>query len=274
MKSTTNSTWTSNRQAIEQPDTSEIVWRPEMPQSKTVDREFVRQAPKDTTTVMIPDGVEVIHDMDNSVFNELIHLKRVFIPSSVNHWVCAFSDCRALEEVILEEGIARIDEYAFRGCVDLKRVKLPKQLSKIGRNAFQNCTSLETLETEEGTECEVEEIGRGAFHSCKSLKDLGDLRIAVIQDSALGRSGIERIVSNCRDIGAAAFFECAELKEVVMPSPTLRYYGHFIMGCDKLELLVLSDDNVQFSGNEQAALEERAFIGIQEGGASAHTSRQ
>ena len=54
-----------------------------------------------------------------------------------------FVDCKALEEIVIPEGVTTIGYGAFRGCTNLKRVTLPDSLEDIGSEAFAGCDSLD-----------------------------------------------------------------------------------------------------------------------------------
>ena len=253
----------------QQPVTTEVIWQMPMPDSKKVDQELLRQAPEGTTTIIIPHGVEKI---GSKAFNitKLSHLKKVFVPGSISNssvlpsWEGAFWGCPALEEVILEDGIECIDSKAFQGCVNLKKVVMSNSLNEIDDRAFYGCQNLEILKIQESAELEVK-IGRWAFYDCKSLKDVSNLKARTMGSGAFSESGIESFVvdNNARYIVSAAFRDCADLKEFVFPPHAVPYDGELFLRCNALELLVLPDDCDQFSGDEQAALKDREFMGIQ-----------
>ena len=66
--------------------------------------------------------------------------ERVFIPKSVVS-ICdsAFSNCRKLREVVVEDGsrLQMIGRGAFSGCVGLASINLPEGLEKICVSAFR-----------------------------------------------------------------------------------------------------------------------------------------
>ena len=47
-----------------------------------------------------------------------------------------FSHCRSMKEVVIPEGITKIDEYAFDHCAALRYVTFPDSLETIARGAF------------------------------------------------------------------------------------------------------------------------------------------
>ena len=42
-------------------------------------------------------------------------------------------------EVIIPEGISKIEENAFAGCENLCHVRLPENVERIGKNSFAGC---------------------------------------------------------------------------------------------------------------------------------------
>ena len=95
------------------------------------------------------------------VFARCKSLKKVIAYCEV---VPDFSECPALEEVILHEGVKEISSDAFKGATALKEISLPSTLEKIGSSVFSR-TSLEILEIPDS----VTEIGVWAFSKCPTL---------------------------------------------------------------------------------------------------------
>ena len=69
-------------------------------------------------------------------------LKEITIPSSVKE-ICAgaFSNCTALETVIIPEGVEIIGDYAFGECINLT-VTVPATVTSIGTGAFEGVKSV------------------------------------------------------------------------------------------------------------------------------------
>ena len=70
-----------------------------------------------------------------------------------------------INNVIIEEGITNIGEYAFSGCSNLTNIHIPDSVTSIGNNAFFGCSRLESIEIPEG----VTNIGNYAFDYCNKL---------------------------------------------------------------------------------------------------------
>ena len=77
-----------------------------------------------------------------------------------------FSDNKALEGVVLPEGLQEIESGAFKGCYYLKQIELPGGLKTIGESAFYDCYNLHQIGLSEG----LETIGEFAFANCTGLE--------------------------------------------------------------------------------------------------------
>ena len=59
----------------------------------------------------------------------------------------AFSGCRLLSDVDLQDGLVNIGRLAFDGCSSLQEISLPRTLQSIGRGAFQSSHELMTVQS-------------------------------------------------------------------------------------------------------------------------------
>ena len=102
-----------------------------------------------------------------------------------------FAHCKELKEVVFNDGLQRIEDYAFRECTSLDHINLPSTLLEINVLSFSFCTSLEDIILNEG----LQKIGMGAFANCRSLESI-------------------TIPSTVTEISTNAFFNCRRLREV------------------------------------------------------------
>ena len=79
----------------------------------------------------------------------------------------AFDDAK-VTDVVLPEGVKKLEPNAFLRAHRLKRIHLPSSLEIIGEYAFHFCDSLERIELGSNTEY----LGEGAFYGCESLKEI------------------------------------------------------------------------------------------------------
>ncbi len=80
----------------------------------------------------------------------------------------AFSDCVALQHILMPEGILYIADRAFERCTSLRRISLPESLSTIGESAFSDCIGLNSVLTGSG----LTRVDTHAFSGCNNLRKL------------------------------------------------------------------------------------------------------
>lgn len=121
----------------------------------------------------------------------------------------AFTDCRYLRSIVLNDQIEAILFEAFRGCMNLQQINFPSSLKKLERGIFQDCFAIKHIDLPElsyipadmfryciGLEsvsvpATVKKIGTETFKECRNLK-------FVLRDNV--------------EVGHKAFFNCASVK--------------------------------------------------------------
>ena len=96
---------------------------------------------KDTDSIIIPDGVEVIK------FEAFMmrKIKSIVIPKSVKKIEdLAFSGC-SVEKLVIPNSIGDFGEFTFNGCNSLTDVIIEEGITKLGIGMFQNCMSLKSV---------------------------------------------------------------------------------------------------------------------------------
>ncbi len=137
----------------------------------------------------------------------------------------AFSYCRSLTDVKLNEELKEIAPYAFAGCASLKNINLEK-IETIGDYAFMEC-GLEAVDVSgaknigkyafvsnrllANTKLNAEgaEIGEGAFSYCDPLATVKNLdKVTVIGDYAFAYVALTEVdLSGATEIGKNAFMK-------------------------------------------------------------------
>ena len=113
---------------------------------------------------------------------------------------------RGLSVVRLNEGITRIDDYAFCDCEDLSSLIIPNSVKSIGVRSISWCDSLNHIIIPGS----VASIDNEAFLCCQGLSDLTIM------------NGVERI-------GDRAFMGCSRLLSVAIPE-SVRQIGQYAIG--------------------------------------------
>ena len=98
-----------------------------------------------------------------------------------------------VKEVVIEDGVTSIDQYAFYKCSSLASVTIPDSVTSIDQYAFSECSSLASVTIPDS----VTSIGSGAFKWCSSLVSV------TIPDSVTS-------------IGYGAFTYCTSLTSIVV----------------------------------------------------------
>ena len=79
-----------------------------------------------------------------------------------------FSECSALESIVIPEGVTQLAPGAFMHCTNLKEIELPSTLEGIYEHAFARCINLTQITIPE----KVNVIAYGAFLGCDNLKNI------------------------------------------------------------------------------------------------------
>lgn len=107
-----------------------------------------------------------------------------------------YSEKDRIKEVIINNGIKSIGDYAFADCQYITSVKFPETLRKIGTGAFESCTSLYNI----NFPSKLNEIGDYSFRNCKALSNV-------------------EIPENINKIGLSAFSSCDSLESITIMNP-------------------------------------------------------
>ena len=116
-----------------------------------------------------------------------------------------------ITNVVIENGVTNISQYAFYGCGELQSISIPGSVKQIDQQAF-DYSGLTSLILPEG----LTKIGDGAFNQCTSLRSISlPNSLTYIGDYAFQSTKITSIVisKNVKYIGHSAFNYC-RLEEV------------------------------------------------------------
>ena len=125
-----------------------------------------------------------------------------------------------INEIVVEDGVTSIGDFAFEYCSSLTEIVIPDSVTSIGEGAFSDCDSLTSVAIPDS----VTSIGEWAFYSCDSLTSVA------IPDSVTS-------------IGDHAFDSCTSLTSVAIPDSVTRIGHYAFYDCDSLT-------DVYYSGSE------------------------
>ena len=150
----------------------------------------------------------------------------------------SFEDFILLKKIIIPDSVTKIGNYAFRKCSSLKQITIPNSITKIGDYAFSGCRSL----TEITIPNSVTKIGNFAFDDCYSLKHIiisnGVTKIG--RSAFAGCSVLEvNIPDSVTKVGKRAFEYCIHLTKIVMPDSVKEIEWGAFKGCSALKQITI-----------------------------------
>ncbi len=141
----------------------------------------------------------------------------------------AFSGCKKLSSVTIQNGITTIGANAFKGCTKLKKITIPSSVTSIGSNAFSGCKVM----TKATIGKNVKTIGNGAFSGCTKLST-----VSVTSSAKLSK------------IGDKAFYKCTSLKKVTLPKNITTIGKSAFEGCKKLKTITIQSKKLKKVGSK------------------------
>jgi len=179
----------------------------------------------------------------------------------------AFYICDALEEVIMPSTVQFIESSAFSKCYQLGKVELNEGLLQLGEWSFEGCINLESITIPSTLKC----IDGYTFSGCVSLKEVSfGTGIESISHSAFaGCRKLRQVVFNdgLKKIGKDSFLNCINLNEVVMNETNIQSINcHAFRGC-RLQKIILQSLSTRVStivqaGNTQVEGKLNSILGF------------
>ncbi|MBR5295437.1 MAG: leucine-rich repeat domain-containing protein, partial [Clostridia bacterium] len=148
---------------------------------------------------------------------------------------------KAVTEVVIEDGVTSIGNYAFHYCTNLTSITIPDSITSIGDAAFQGCYVLSHIPLHEN----IRSIGAYAFADCFALSSLSlpcgitNIREGTFYNcSSLSSLSIPDTVTT---IGTQAFSKCIGLKSIELPNSVTTLESSAFMDCTALTSVSLSN---------------------------------
>lgn len=224
-------------------------------------------------SVTLPNSIKTI---GNGAFTDCVSLRSIVIPYGVQKLEArTFSNCRSLQSVQMPGSITSIGTEAFADCRSLQSITIPQSVTFIDDNTFSNCVTLERIQYNAAS---VNMIGCGtrgfsisSFFGFSDNTSSNEVRYSGYKNSAFKNAGSERsgirvtfgtgVVrvpdglfhaenckiasisfeggSACERIGAYAFYDCAMITSLQIPSRVTEIGDYALYGCRSITNLNL-----------------------------------
>ena len=179
-----------------------------------------------------------VSNCDSSYVSKISKEGEFYIYTDVNEKILVGYAGRE-KDVIIPDGITRINSYVFKNCSDLTSIAIPNSVTSIGALAFDGCTGLTSLVISEY----VTSIDYGAFSNCSGLTSvvIGDSVTLIGSKAFCGCSSLTSVVigDSVTSIGERAFDDCSSLTSVVIPNSVTSIGDYAFYGCSSLEEIIL-----------------------------------
>lgn len=194
--------------------------------------------------IELPDTVTT---MGSGVFSECPNLEFVKLPRNLEVIeMSMFEKCAKLQSVVFPENVKVIGRLAFKWCDELQNFTLPESVETIGLQAFIDCESL----TEVTIPAKVTKIEQNSFSGCGKLRAIyvaeGNQAyqsvdgVLMTKDGTMvhtcpgAKEGTFVIPNGVTTIASLAFFDCQNLKRLVIPATLTTINERGFDFCDNL----------------------------------------
>lgn len=137
----------------------------------------------------------------------------------------AFSTCRKLKFITLDENLRSIGTSAFEYCDNLSVIVIPNNVSILGDNAFSACENLNSVVLGSN----ISYFGTGAFSGCLNLSSvtIPEGITSIPKDAFSGCSAIQQMIipNSVISIGTEAFCDCNSLTSCTIPD-SIKFIGY------------------------------------------------
>lgn len=192
----------------------------------------------------LPDTVTT---MGSDVFSECPNLEFVKLPRNLEVIeMSMFKKCAKLQSVVFPENVKVIGRLAFMWCDELQNFTLPESVETIGLQAFIDCESL----TEVTIPANVTIIEQNSFSGCGKLQAIYVAEgnpayqsvdgVLMTKDGTMvhtcpgAKEGTFVIPNGVTTIASLAFFDCQNLKRLVIPATLTTINERGFDFCDNL----------------------------------------
>lgn len=163
----------------------------------------------------------------------------------------SFSSCLKLSDIVLRDGITEIKNEAFAFCESLESIEIPSTVSKLGQKIFYACNALSaivvsdanvTYDSRDNCNAIIERDNNNLIVGCngtiipKSVTSIGNYAF-------YGCEKLSNVIlnENITTLGANAFNECKNLKEIIIPNSVTSVGSYCFSNCSAMNRVLIED---------------------------------
>lgn len=163
-----------------------------------------------------------------------------------------YSQRNEIKNVVIEDGVANIGDYAFCDCKNLASATISNSVIRIGEYAFSGCSSLNTITIPSS----VTSIAQKAFYNTKWFNDQSDglvyAGLVVYGYKGSIPEGTNVVLKEgTKGIAENAFYNCSGLTSIIIPESVTNIGHSAFYGCSGLFSIVIP--------NSVASIEDNVF---------------
>lgn len=156
-----------------------------------------------------------------------------------------FAYWEQITNVVIEEGVLGIGDYAFYGCENIQSVSVPDSVKTIGESAFTGCSNLKSVyATDINTWCTIRfasedanPLSTGALLYCgEQVVTEVTIEYSVSAYSFSGYTALKSVKFSeyAGTIGTGAFMNCTGLTSITLPQSIRQIHPKTFSGCTNL----------------------------------------
>ena len=171
-----------------------------------------------------------------------------------------FAENEDIKELIIPDGVTKIEDYAFESCINLTTVTIPTSVTDMGHYSFSRCDKLSviTLPAEQVDNIPKENLTTvvinggtslsgyyGGFGDCKKLTSIA-IADSVTSIGSAAFDGCEslttiRLPNNITEIPSFMFKDCKSLKSIIIPDGVTTIGDGAFSGCESLNDVIIPE---------------------------------
>jgi len=157
----------------------------------------------------------------------------------------------AIPDTINGLPVTAIGDDAFSDCASLTSVTIPGSVASIWETAFRDCTNLTAI---------IVDADNSTYGSVDGV--LFDKNATTLLECPGGKTGNYTIPSSVTSLGGYAFFGCASLRNVAIPSNVTSIGvgggGETFFGCTSLTAIIVDADNSTYGSVDGVLFDKNA----------------